>query len=155
MRQSPLPTVDARVLNAPRRGPRQALSLAPVPRGHEVPTPQPVARCASGPLLVDVGARVASVREREAALDHPGVQVLAARAAHRDDAPVAVDVPFLARDRPPADALSQAARRALAAAPARSARVTSLGALGRVDAVKPNALAGERERIAVDHPGTP
>ena len=72
------------------------------PLMRQLPTP-PLLTPGSSALCVSAPARRASSAGRRArsAFDQPGVQVLTACATHRDDAPVAVDIPLLARDRPP------------------------------------------------------
>ena len=101
-------------------------------------------------LPADIGCRVLAIGERPALRDHPAIQVFGARAADGDDPAVAVGVTRLAGDRPLADVIGQRKGRLLAAAVRLAGGLARLAQLGRVDAIEPDALAVDLERVAVN-----
>jgi len=107
-----------------------------------------------GLLFADVLPRVPQVGDRPALGGHPGVQVLGTLEAHGDDPAIAIDVPFFARNRRSPYSVGQRQRRFLSAAPRLAAGIeASLAALGGVDAVQPDPLAMNLDRVAVNHAG--
>ena len=107
---------------------------------------------ARGLLLRDVIPAVPAVRQRMTRAHHPGVQINPALMADRNQPPVTVSVPHRADHRLPSDPVSQCQRGTLTAAVCGAPRVgAGLTALGRIDAVQPEALAAYLKRVAINH----
>ncbi len=84
---------------------------------------------------------------------HPGVQILAIGIADSHGAPIAVPAAFLACDGAAVDLPGQGVRSTFSASPRLTIAVTGLSSLWGVDAVEPDALAVDLQRVAVDDAG--
>ena len=125
-------------------------SPAPPARGlDELASPQTPAGRLRRRLVRDVVGRVLPIGHRPALLDHPGVQVGAVDPAHRDDASVAVAIALGALYRPTGDALAKRTGGGFAARPGLATGAAALRRLRSVDAVKPDALSTNLQRVAV------
>jgi hypothetical protein len=108
--------------------------------------------CASRLFGGHVVAGVSPVRQHQALSHEPLVDVDLAHEAAADDPPVAIDIALVARDGAAADEILQRQGGSLTAAPLAAGSIqTGLAAFRGVDAVQPNALAVDPERVAVDH----
>ena len=152
--------VDARVLPADvpletaiAHAARRGLNPFPAPpaRGlDEVASPHTPAGRLRRRLVRDVVGRVLPLRHRPPLLDHPSIHIGTVDAAHRDDTAIAVAVALGALNRPAGEAPAKRPGGGFAARPSLAAGAAALRRLRSVDAVEPDALRLNPERVAVD-----
>src|SRR5262249_4705758 len=90
------------------------------------------------------------IGKRPAVVDHKSTEVLKAGTADRDDAAVAVRVALVTGHRTCTDELGQGERGLLAAAIRLTGSLAGLPRLRSIDAEQPDALAVDRDCVAVD-----
>ena len=133
----------------------QSIAPAPVPWRNELSSPHSAFCGFRRRLLARVRARVSTIGHRPALADQPGIDVLCAVPAHRDDAAIPVPIALLARDRFAVDPPDKRPCRLLAARPAAVPLEAGLSTLRRVQAEQSNSHRPDLDRVPVDHPSAP
>ncbi len=118
----------------------EPLPPAPLPRLHELASPDTTPRRSRIGFLVNVVERVAAIGQGQALLHHPSAHVLAGYGALADDALVAVAAQVLARHGPAGDLVGKRVGRVFTALPRLAVQAAELPVLRRADpAAKPLA----------------
>jgi len=138
---------------APSSRAARPLAVPPSPQLRERTAPDAKVGRMGGVFLSDVGRRVVPICQRPALSDEPGVQVLAAGAAHREDSAVAVGVARLASHDLLPDVIGQCERRLLLAMIRLPGGLAGLPRFRRVDAEQADALAMDFDGVTVDRRG--
>ena len=103
-------------------------------------------------FIVHVVERVFAIGHRPTAGDHPAIEILGILEANGDETAITIVTTRIASNDGTTDSVGQGKSGLLAAAPRCAVGPSAfLPAFRRVDAVKPDALAVDFDRVAVDN----